>query len=321
MTLKRSDLVKKAKEKGIDTPPHGKETTLIKKPWQRDNNKKDFFNDDHEKIISISPEKIKNWDFFDRQEVEYGNLEALANDLIKIGQQQPCIVRKSTSKDYEYELIVGERRWRAAKIANIDLKVIIKEKFSDQDAALAQATENDNRVDLSDFSKGMSFAKLIDHNVISQRELQENLGKSKQYVSALLSYSKIPKEIIKSIKDWSKVSTRTAQEIVRLSKKGDIYIESIKDLSKDIEKGIGYETIKKKVSMQISPSMNKLNKTNKIISSSGQHIFTWRKDNNNLPSIHFPKNIDSLFMSKKINIDELTEDIKKIIEEKLNLLK
>ena len=118
-----------------------------------------------EEISLVDPNEICNWDFHDRPESELGDIDALANDFVKVGQQQPCLIRPSHNTDSCYELIIGERRWRAAKLAQIELKVIIKD-ISDSDAALVQAAENENRVDLSDYAKGMSYSKLIDSGVI-----------------------------------------------------------------------------------------------------------------------------------------------------------
>src|SRR4051812_20437328 len=70
----------------------------------------------------VDPDNIVNWKYSDRPEFELGNIEALANEFTTIGQQQPCIVRPIEHKDNFYELLVGERRWRAAKEAKIKLK-------------------------------------------------------------------------------------------------------------------------------------------------------------------------------------------------------
>src|ERR1700677_436970 len=177
----------------------------------------------------INDENVINWCLSDRPSNELGDIDSLAADLLNVGQQQPCIVRINPKIANKYELIVGERRWRAAKKANIPLKAVVK-ILSDSEAALIQSAENDNRVDLSDYAKGISFSRLINSEVIKQSDLVEKLGKSKQYVSALLSFSKIPPEIIAAIGDMSKISARTAEEIKQLSSKGETYIKAIIDL-------------------------------------------------------------------------------------------
>ncbi len=271
-------------------------------------------------IYELSCDKITNWEFSDRPESELGDIEALALDLKNIGQQQPCIVRPSPSKAGFYELIIGERRWRAATKAGIKLKAIIK-NLSDSDAALAQSAENDNRKDLSDYAKGMSYSKLIDRGVIEQKDLIEKLGKSRQYVSALLSFSKVPLEIREAIGDMSKVSSRTAETIKQLSLKGEAYTAIIIENAEKIGAGLlGHEKLRKKVEDALQGNKRPEVETTKILSKSGRHIFTWRKDNNHNPSIHFPKDLIELIDSGKLNLDGLTNRILESIEEELSKL-
>ena len=89
--------------------------------------------------------------------------------LVTPWQQQPCIVRELIAGQ-KYELIAGERRWRAAKLLNQDLKVIIS-TLTDSEAALVQAAENNNRLNLSDYAKGQSYASLIKNGVLKQKDL------------------------------------------------------------------------------------------------------------------------------------------------------
>jgi ParB family transcriptional regulator, chromosome partitioning protein len=266
----------------------------------------------------VDPTLIKNWVLHDRPESELGDIKELAKDLIKIGQQQPCVVRPIVNDDYKYELIIGERRWLASKQANIKLKVLVNKNMSDSEAALAQATENDNRVGLSDYAKGISYSKLIKNKIIKQKDLIESLGKSHQYISALLSFSKIPSIIHDSVGDWKNVSARTSETIVRLSKKSDKNIDVIISLSDKIRNGsIGWSTISKLVMKKVHEEKVNL-KNKKIATSDGRHLFTWRTDNNSLPSIHFPKNVSDLFITKKIDIEKITKEFTKILKENID---
>ena len=73
----------------------------------------------HANKIPMAPNKIINWEFSDRPISELGDITSLANEFTKIGQQQPCLVIPHPDKVGHYELIKGERRWMAAKKANI----------------------------------------------------------------------------------------------------------------------------------------------------------------------------------------------------------
>ena len=315
--MKLNDMLKKAEKKLPNNDPLDKE---INAPWQTTSithNNPDYELKEKTEVIKyISPEKIRNWEYSDRIDSELGSIEDLALDLQKVGQQQPCVVRNIINEKYDYELIIGERRWRAAKLANIDLMVIIKSSMSDEDAALSQAAENDNRVDLSDYAKGISFSKLVNNKKIKQKDLIIKLGKSKQYVSALLSYSKIPEQISNAIGDMSKVKYFSAEKIKQLSQKGDEYINALIKISDKIrDRSLSAKMIEKEVKKIIDGSKEEcLIANEKIYSSDGRHLFTWRHDNNNLPSLHFPKQIISLINDKKISKKELTKNLIKNIE-------
>lgn len=264
-------------------------------------------------IHEIDPGLIKNWEYHDRPENELGDIENLSKEFLEMGQQVPCIVRQISDKKYKYELIAGERRWRAAQKANLKLKLLIR-NLTDNEAALVQISENSNRTALSDYAKGMSYSRLIKQGLLSQSDLVGKLKISKQQVSRLLSFDKIPSSIIAAIGDMSQVSSRTAEQIKQLSAKDDKYIEAICHFAPQIREGkIGQAKL-----LQLTTSyFNKDNKdpTEKIYSESGKHLYSWRTDNNMSPSIHFPKSVASLIRNDKINKEDLSNKVKKVIEE------
>ena len=269
------------------------------------------------RILSIETDRIKNWIYHDRPENELGDIEQLAKEFIDIGQQQPCIVRAIPNSP-NYELIAGERRWHAAKKANIKLNVIVKE-LDDQNSAIIQASENASRKNLSDYARGMSYTKLINDNIINQSELSNKLNISRQKMSKLLSYTKIPTVIITAVDDWSQVSCDTAEKIKQLSSKGENYINALIQFAEKIrDASIGMKKIEQLVLQKISLPDTPEKRSQKECSSDGRHLFTWRTDNNNSPSLHFPKDISQNFMKDNFNIEEFSNDIKKALEKQFN---
>ncbi|AIL66199.1 Plasmid partitioning protein ParB (plasmid) [Rickettsiales bacterium Ac37b] len=259
-------------------------------------------------ILEVDCSIIKNWEFHDRPEGELGDIEGLASEFKEIGQQQPCIVRElSINNQYKYELIVGERRWHAAKVAGLKLKVIVK-KLSDQEAAIIQASENYNRKDLSDYARGMSYSKLIDNNIITPKDLAEKLGISKQQISRLLSFAKIPVEITSQIQDMSKISSRTAEQIKQLSSKGSNYTEAIISLADKLRNGdIGQEKLQLLVEKKIQAIPAKEVGSNKIFNPDGEHLYTIKEENNIPASIIFSKKVMTMFNEEQININRLNQ--------------
>ena len=114
--------------------------------------------------------------------------------------------------------------------------MIIK-KLSDHDAGLIQAVENSHRKGLSDYAKGMSYARMIDRDILKQKDLIKTLQISHQQVSRLLSFRNIPDELTATLGNLTKISSRTSEEIVRLAKKGEKYISALKMLAEPISTG------------------------------------------------------------------------------------
>lgn len=263
-------------------------------------------------IEEIEPSRIFRWQHKDRPENELGDIDELANTFLTIGQQQPCIVRPNKNGK-EYELIVGERRWLAAQRANLKLKVIVKD-INDKVASLIQAVENERREDLSDFSKGMSYAKKIEAGLIVQQDLTDILGISKQQVSRLLSYNKIPKALFDAIQDFRLVSSRTANELSRLAAKNKEHLQILINLAPKIKKGnFGHTSIKNALEKKLTAHEIKLTSNKKITDKNGHHLLTWRMDNNSVPSIHFPKDIVEQLTKEPDRMEQVSEILKKYL--------
>lgn len=262
----------------------------------------------------VNPHKICNWKYKDRSPVDRGDIEALAKSLKENGQAQPCVVRPLVNNGkHDYELVVGERRHLAATLIGIDLLVMI-ENLSDTEAAIKQIIENSDRKDLSEYSIGMSYAKLIEDNIITTKDLEERLGQTKLQINRLLSFSKVPKEIWDAIEDPSKISARTATELRALSNKGPVYIDAIISLAAKIGTGkIGSTNLHKEIERIINGVNENTSSAVEIKSKNGRHLFTWRRDSNNQISISFPKDIRDV-----MNKERLEESIKKEIENQLN---
>lgn len=265
-------------------------------------------------ILNVSPNEVLNWELHDRPENELGNIEALSEEFKVIGQQQPCIVRLLSLENngYKYELIVGERRWKAAAKAGIPVKIVIR-NLTDAEAAIIQASENLSRKNLSDYARGMSYAKLIEKGIISQKELGEKLNISKQQMSRLLSFSKLPQQLTAIIKDFSKISARTAEQIKQLTNKGNQYIEAIIHFADQLRDGkIGHEKLNLLIDKHLHSYIKY--KSNKIFTSKGQHIFTWHQDNNVFISLHFSKNIGVLLKLNQEVIIQINNKLTEILE-------
>lgn len=308
---KITDITPKAPFKKKEYRPYGNIESQLNS--EVDTPFKELSNNDSNigKIIDIEPNLIKIWENKDRPENELGDIDAFSKELLETGQKIPCIVRQNGET---YELIAGERRWRAALKANIKLKVLVQD-LNDKEAAICQIAENSNRRDLSDYAKGMSYTRLIGKNLIKQNDLITKLGMSKQQISRLLSFKDIPFDLIEAIGDMTKVSSRTAEEIRLICNKDPNNISFLKIIADKISSGIGANTLQKEFKRASENNIQSFT-ADKILSKSGRHLFTWRKDGNGNRSISFPKDISTNIDHKKIE-----EILSKSIEMQLEELK
>ena len=272
-------------------------------------------------VLEVEPKKIRNWKFHDRPLNELGNISSLAKEFLSIGQQIPCVVREITGhSNFQYELIAGERRWRAAHKAGTQLKVLIR-NLSDNEAALVQISENSNRSAISDYAKGLSYSKLIENNILSQSDLVEKLKISKQQISKYLSFNKIPATIRNALGDMSKISAGTAEQIKQLSIKGDDYINAIIHYAAQITEGkIGKNKLVQLVEAKIN-QFNNLLTSEKVYSINKHHLYTWKNDTFSVLSIHFPRNITSLIVKGQLDKNLISNSLKQLLENMLMNIK
>ncbi len=122
-------------------------------------------------------------------------LEDLAASIRKHGVVQPVLVRPSKAEGIDYELIAGERRWRAAQKAGLtELPVIVRD-VNDRTALQLAIVENVQRADLNPIEEAMGYRQLIDEHGYSQNDLAEIIGKSRSHVANTLRLLKLPPEI------------------------------------------------------------------------------------------------------------------------------
>ncbi len=112
-------------------------------------------------------------------------LSALADSILAHGLMQPIVVRASENGG-GYELIAGERRWRAAKLAGLDtVRAVISSADDEQSAQLA-LIENIQRADLNPIERAMGFAQLIERFGLTQQRLADRMGMSRPAVANLM---------------------------------------------------------------------------------------------------------------------------------------
>ena len=118
----------------------------------------------------------------------------LANSIREKGIVQPIIVREIDSAG-SYEVIAGERRWRAAQIAQLDNIPAIIKTLSDDDALEIAIIENVQRSNLSPIDEAAGYQRLIDIYNYTQEDLAHVIGKSRSYIANILRLNNLPTKV------------------------------------------------------------------------------------------------------------------------------
>ncbi|MBL4906148.1 MAG: ParB/RepB/Spo0J family partition protein [Sneathiella sp.] len=146
-----------------------------------------------------------------RQDFNEEALQNLANSIAEKGVLQPLLVRRDPNDSELYEIIAGERRWRAAQMAQLhEVPVIIKE-LSDVDALEIAIIENIQREDLSAIEEAEGYRRLTEEFSYTQEMMAKELGKSRSHVTNMMRLLNLPDSVQKMIRsgDLSAGAART----------------------------------------------------------------------------------------------------------------
>jgi ParB family transcriptional regulator, chromosome partitioning protein len=145
--------------------------------------------------IRVPVERIEPNPNQPRRDFSDESLAELAASIREKGIIQPLIVRVNPRKSDGYEIVAGERRWRAAQIAQLhDLPVIVRD-FDDTEVLEIAIIENIQRADLNPIEEAMGYRQLMDRFGHTQEKLSEALSKSRSYIANLLRLLSLPAEV------------------------------------------------------------------------------------------------------------------------------
>tara|TARA_A100001015_G_C15009898_1_gene722516 strand:- start:315 stop:1208 length:894 start_codon:yes stop_codon:yes gene_type:complete len=148
-----------------------------------------------------------------RKKFDKSKLEELAKSISANGIIQPIIVRSKNSK---YELVAGERRWRAAQLAQIHSIPAIIREITDEQVAEFSIVENVQREDLTVIEEARSYKTLVEVYSYTQEDVSLALGKSRSYVANILRLLTLPDLIINFLEE-SKLSIGHARALIGVS--------------------------------------------------------------------------------------------------------
>lgn len=191
-------------------------------------------NKDRKAVMLVRVDEIVPGKFQPRKHFKEAGLQELAQSIRVKGLVQPLVVRQINDK---FEIIAGERRWRASQIAGISRVPVINMNMEDKEAAEFALLENIQRENLTPIEEGEAYQKLISEFNYTQEQLSKDLGKSRSHIANLLRLLNLPSDV-KQYLDDGVLSVGHAKIIVGRADASELATIAINDnLSvRDLEK-------------------------------------------------------------------------------------
>jgi ParB family chromosome partitioning protein len=146
----------------------------------------------HAPIEFLHPGKFQPRSVFDEE-----TLENLAQSIRENGVLQPILVRDHPTRKGEFEIVAGERRWRASQLAQLHQVPIVLRSLSDRDVLEIAIIENVQRQDLSPLEEATGYQRLMEEFDYTQEQLAERIGKSRPHIANMLRLLDLPEKVRK----------------------------------------------------------------------------------------------------------------------------
>ncbi|MDD3853107.1 MAG: ParB/RepB/Spo0J family partition protein [Syntrophomonadaceae bacterium] len=168
---------------------------------------------DQEMVSEVPISEIVPREEQPRKSFDQESLKELSDSIREHGVLQPLLVR---TKNNKYEIIAGERRWRAAQQAGLEVLPVLVKDINDAEAAEISLIENIQRDDLTVLEEALAYRNLIERFAYTQEELASRVGKSRAHIANTVRILKLPAEILDYI-EKGKISAGHARALMGLS--------------------------------------------------------------------------------------------------------
>ena len=231
-------------------------------------------------------------------------LNELASSIKEHGVFQPIIVKKTIKG---YDIVAGERRYRASKKAGLDTIPAIVKDFSDEEMMNIALLENLQRENLSAIEEANAYKKMLETSNITQEELANRVGKSRSHITNILGLLKLPINV-QDLVLYNKISMGHARVLSKLEDK-----ENIEELAdRVVKEGLSVrelEDISSSTDIKRNTPINRTKKDNEYINVEKmlkEKLGTKVKINNNKISINFTsvQDLNRILEIMNFDIDE-----------------
>ena len=236
-------------------------------------------------IVELSLSELRPNPYQPRKIFDEDALNELAASIKEHGVFQPIIVKKSVKG---YDIVAGERRFRASKKAGLTTIPAIIKDFSDEEMMDISLLENLQREDLSAIEEAMAYKAILDSSDITQERLAEKVGKSRSHVTNMLGLLKLPKSV-QDLVLYNKISMGHARVLSKLEDKEKIEELADKIISEDISVRELEELSKSTELKRVSPivRVKKTNEYKDVETMLKEKLGTKVKINDNKITINF----------------------------------
>ena len=189
------------------------------------------------KIADVEPRRDQPRKDFDDE-----SIQSLADSILVHGVLQPIIVRENANFPGTYEIIAGERRWRAAKMAGLSEIPAITVDGDDLKVAQISLVENVQRDHLNPVEEAFAYQALVERFGLTQDQLSKEVGKSRSAIANMLRLIDLPDEVLELLKN-SDITTGHARAILGLDEDEQMVILA----QKIVERGLSVREVEKMV--------------------------------------------------------------------------
>ncbi len=199
-----------------------------------------------------------------RQNFVESEINSLADSIKNTGLLQPLIVRKrsaAASTEAQYEIVAGERRWRAATLAGLEIVPVLLKNLNDKESLELGIIENVQRADLNPLEEALAYKRLIDGFGASQSEIAETVGKDRASIANALRLLKLSEDVQKLLVQ-GKISAGHARTLLAIENSS----EQLGFAKLIIEKGLSVRATEDLVNQRKSENISSANKNTKAIS-------------------------------------------------------
>lgn len=171
-----------------------------------------------ETLAELPIEKLQRGQYQPRTDMRQDTLQDLADSIKAQGLVQPIVVRPVTGAgSSDYEIIAGERRWRAAQLAGLDKVPVVIRRIPDQAAVAMALIENIQREDLNPLEEASALQRLIEEFELTHQEAADSVGRSRAAVSNLLRLLDLHEQVKQAVGE-RKLEMGHARALLALNK-------------------------------------------------------------------------------------------------------